>query len=104
MTAPESDAHQSAINELQATIAELESQRDSARASVESKSEFIAHISHELRTPMNGIIGMTQLALDANPNPEQQEYLGVVLSSADSLLTLLNDLLDHAKIESGKLQ
>ena len=64
---------------------------------------LIAKVSHDLRTPMNGVLGMTRLALGTNLNEEQREYLEVIWSSAESLLTLINDLLDHAKIESGNL-
>lgn len=89
---------------LRATIDQLTRERDAALASAEAKATFVAHISHELRTPMNGILGMTRLALDSQPTSEQRECLDVVLSSANALLTLINDLLDHAKIDSGKLE
>jgi len=78
--------------------------KESAEAANRAKSDFLANISHELRTPMNGILGMAALALDTDLSAEQREYLGMVKSSGESLLTLLNDILDLSKIESGKLE
>ena len=74
-----------------------------AREATELKSQFLANMSHEIRTPMNAILGMTALAMDTSDPKEEQEYLSDVMSSAKSLLSLLNDILDLSKIEAGKL-
>jgi signal transduction histidine kinase/ActR/RegA family two-component response regulator len=67
------------------------------------KGEFLANMSHEIRTPMNGILGMSALGLEASTPEEQKECLELVKASADSLLSLLNDILDLSKIEAGRL-
>jgi signal transduction histidine kinase/ActR/RegA family two-component response regulator len=77
--------------------------RDAAEAANRAKSEFLANMSHEIRTPMNGIIGMTELALDTTLTAYQADCLNTVRISAESLMTILNDLLDFSKIESRKL-
>jgi PAS domain S-box-containing protein len=77
---------------------------DLAVESARLKSEFLANVSHEIRTPMNGIIGMTELALDTGLTGYQRECLDTVKACAESLLTIVNDILDLSKIESRKLR
>jgi signal transduction histidine kinase/ActR/RegA family two-component response regulator len=74
-----------------------------ADAANQAKSQFLANMSHEIRTPMNAILGMTELALVADPTPEQKRYLGTVKQSANALLQIIDDILDFSKIEAGKL-
>ncbi len=74
-----------------------------AQQGLRAKSEFLSTMSHEIRTPLNAVIGMTHLLLRNNPRPEQEKDLGVLLFSANNLLSIVNNILDYNKIEEGKI-
>jgi two-component system, sensor histidine kinase len=84
-------------------IEELEAARDKANAANDAKSNFLGIISHELRTPMNGVLGAAQLLSATRLENTQREYLSIIRNSGDNLLSLLNDILDMTKIEAGKM-
>ncbi len=95
---------QNRADELAAANQALMQAKLAAEAANEAKSRFLANISHELRTPMNAILGMVELALPRQVDPAAKDFLQTASESAGLLLVLLNDLLDSAKIESGKLE
>lgn len=84
-------------------IEELQAARDKADAANHAKSNFLGVISHELRTPMNGVLGAAQLLGATRLEATQREYLSIIRNSGDNLLSLLNDILDMTKIEAGKM-
>jgi len=89
--------------QLQENNQALERALESARQATEIKSRFLANMSHEIRTPMNGILGMVEFLLQTHLDSEQQEYAEAIQKSAESLLHIVNDILDLSKIEAGKL-
>lgn len=101
--AQQQDHHERSRSELQQLNSALQESRDAAEAADQAKNEFLANITHELRTPMNGVIGMLTLLLDSNLAPDQREQGEVALRSAESLLTLINDLLDYTRLEQERL-
>ncbi|MFA7240458.1 MAG: response regulator [Sulfuricellaceae bacterium] len=98
------DAAETAIDEVKAQRNELEVANRIAEDATKTKSMFLANMSHEIRTPMNAIIGMAYLALKTKLTPRQKSYIVNVHNAANSLLGILNDILDFTKVEAGKLE
>ena len=89
---------------LRRTLAELVEARDAAEAANLAKSQFLANMSHEIRTPLNGVLAMAQILARSPLEPGQREQVDVIHQSGETLLSLLNDILDVSKIEAGKLE
>jgi signal transduction histidine kinase/DNA-binding NarL/FixJ family response regulator len=93
-----------AEREHQAIVAELARAEGAARQADQAKSAFLATMSHEIRTPMNGVLGMTDLLLEMPLGEQQRRFAEVIKSSGESLLSILNDVLDYSKIEAGRME
>ena len=92
------------ISDQKRTSAVLERARLTAEAAVQAKSRFLANMSHELRTPLNGVVGMTSLLENTTLDAKQRRFVRTLRSSAEALITLINDVLDLSKAEAGKLE
>ncbi len=92
------------VTERREWMAEVEAARSRAVEASRAKSEFVANVSHEIRNPLNGVIGMTSILLESDLNLEQRDCANTIRVSADTLLTIIEDILDLSKIESGKLK
>lgn len=97
-------SHERAETEMRALSENLAVARDAALASARAKAEFLATMSHEIRTPLNGVIGMAALLLDSTLTEEQRDHATTLNASAESLLTIISDILDFSKLEAGKLE
>jgi len=92
------------ISDEKRTANELERARQAAEAAVQAKSRFLANMSHELRTPLNGVVGMTSLLEQTTLDQRQRRFVRTLRTSAEALITLINDVLDLSKAEAGKLE
>ena len=91
------------ITQQKAVQQELREARDAAEGAARAKSEFLATMSHEIRTPMNGVLGITQMLMDTPLDNHQRHLITTIKHSGDTLVSIINDILDYSKIEAGKL-
>ena len=87
-----------------ALVKQVQKEKQRAEAANEAKSTFLSHMSHEIRTPMNAVVGMTELMLRTDVTTEQRDYLVNIKNSGNALVSIINDILDISKIESGKME
>jgi len=89
--------------ELRRSASQLTEAKEAAEAAMRARADFLARMSHEMRTPLNGVVGMLEIALRSELAPAQRDYVLTARTSAESLLSLINDILDFSKIDAGKL-
>lgn len=92
------------VNEFSDLVTRLEEEKKRSEEYAKSKSNFLSNMSHEIRTPMNGIIGMSDLLKDSPLNDEQMEYVNTINQCSNSLLAIINDILDYSKMEANKVK
>src|SRR6056297_2704090 len=92
------------LTQIKKTQAALQKSKEEAESANRAKSEFLANMSHEIRTPMNAILGFSEVLLHKVQDAQSKRYLQTILSSGQTLLTLIDDILDLSKIEAGKLE
>ena len=101
--AAQEDLHRSAEH-LRLSNHQLDQALQQAQEAARVKTSFLATVSHELRTPMNGVIGMTDLLMDTEPSVEQRSYIETIRQCGETLLSLINDILEYGKLEAGRLE